>query len=163
VGLAAGQIGLLAGLLPLVTLVSAPLWGALADATWRRHALLLLAIGGTIAAMLALSRTASLQALIPIVVANAFFLAPLIPLVDNTGLAMLGEQRSLYARQRLWGAVGWGITAPAAGWLLDRTGIAAPFDGYVVLMFGCLLVAIGLPVGLSFMGAAWSERQTSGN
>ena len=96
VGLAAGQIGLLAGLLPLVTL---------ADATRQRHALLLLAIGGTIAAMLALSRTASLQALIPIVVVNAFFLAPLIPLVDNTILAMLNERRSLYRRQQLWNAV----------------------------------------------------------
>ena len=32
VGLSAAQIGLLSGILPLVTLVSAPLWGALADA-----------------------------------------------------------------------------------------------------------------------------------
>jgi len=35
-----------------VTLVSAPLWGALADATRRHHALLLLgAIGGSITAV----------------------------------------------------------------------------------------------------------------
>jgi MFS transporter, PPP family, 3-phenylpropionic acid transporter len=155
VGLSAAQIGLLSGLLPLVTLVSAPLWGALADAARRHHALLLLAIGGTMAAVLALSRTASLSALIPIVVVNAFFMAPIIPLVDSTVLTMLGERRSLYGRQRLWGAVGWGITAPVAGWLMDRTGMSASFGGYVVLMFGCFLVAIGLPVGRSHIGGTF--------
>jgi PPP family 3-phenylpropionic acid transporter len=154
-GLSAAQIGLLSGILPLVTLVSAPLWGTLADATRRHHALLLLAIGGTIAAVLALSRTASLSALIPIVVVNAFFMAPIIPLVDSTVLAMLGERRSLYGRQRLWGAIGWGISAPVAGWLMDRGGITSAFGSYIVMMFGCFLVAIGLPVGRSHISGSF--------
>ena len=154
-GLSAAQIGLLSGILPLVTLVSAPLWGALADATRRHHAVLLLAIGGTIAAVLALSRTASLSALIPIVVVNAFLMAPIIPLVDSTVLTMLGEQRSLYGRQRLWGAIGWGISAPVAGWLMDRGGITSAFGSYVFMMLGCFVVAIGLPVGRSHISASF--------
>jgi MFS transporter, PPP family, 3-phenylpropionic acid transporter len=155
VGLSASQIGLLSGVLPLVTLVSAPLWGALADATRRHHALLLLAIGGSMAAVATLSRAASLPALVAIVVANAFCLAPVIPLIDNTVLTMLGERRSLYGRQRLWGAIGWGITAPVAGWLMDRVGMSAAFGGYVILMLGCLLVATGLPVGRSHISSSF--------
>ena len=57
VGLSASQIGLLSGILPLVTLVSAPLWGGFADATRRHHVLLLFAIGGTIAAVLSAARS----------------------------------------------------------------------------------------------------------
>ena len=155
VGLSASQIGLLSGILPLVTLVSAPLWGGLADATRRHHALLLLAIAGTMAAVLALSRTASLSALIPIVMLNAFFMAPIIPLVDSTVLTMLGERRSLYGRQRLWGAIGWGITAPVAGWLMDRVGMTGGFGSYVLMMFGCFVVAISLPVGRSHISGSF--------
>jgi MFS transporter, PPP family, 3-phenylpropionic acid transporter len=154
-GLSAAQIGLLSGILPLVTLVSAPLWGAFADATRRHHALLLFAIAGTMAAVLALSRAASLQALVPIVIVNAFFMAPIIPLVDSTVLTMLGERRSLYGRQRLWGAIGWGITAPLAGSMMDRAGMTGAFGSYVFMMFGCFLVAIGLPVGRSHISASF--------
>jgi len=164
-GLSASQIGLLSGILPLMTLVSAPLWGGFADATRRHHALLLLAIAGTMAAVLALSRAANLQALIPIVVVNAFFMAPIIPLIDNTVLTMLGEQRNLYGRQRLWGAIGWGVTAPAAGWMMDRVGMAGGFGGYILMMFGCFMVAIGLPVGRSHISGSFRRgaRRLLGN
>ncbi len=164
-GLSASQIGLLAGLLPLVTLVSAPLWGGLADALGRHHALLLVAIGGSMAAVLGLSQATSLRWLIPLVMVNAFSLAPVIPLIDNTVLTMLGERRSLYGRQRLWGAVGWGVVAPVAGWLIDRTGMSAAFGGYVILLFGCLLAVAGLPVGrVSIGGSYWrGVRRLLGN
>ncbi|MCX7669181.1 MAG: MFS transporter, partial [Anaerolineae bacterium] len=118
-GLSAGQIGLLAGALPLVTLVSAPLWGGLADATGRHRALLVLAIGGSMAAVFGLWQLPGLRWLILFVVLNAFSLASVIPLIDNTVISMLGERRTLYGRQRLWGAVGWGAVAPIAGWLID--------------------------------------------
>ncbi|MBK6433511.1 MFS transporter [Candidatus Amarolinea dominans] len=94
-GMSASQIGLLSGLLPLVTLVSAPLWGGLADATQRHRPVLLLAMAGSIVAVAALSQTSGLRWLIPLVILNAFFLAPVIPLVDNTVLTMLGDRRSL--------------------------------------------------------------------
>lgn len=154
-GLSASQIGLLAGLLPLVTLVSAPLWSGLADVTGRHRALLLLALGGSVAAVLGLSQTGSLAGLILLVMLNAFSLAPVIPLIDNTVLAMLGERRSLYGQQRLWGAVGWGVVAPLAGRLIDSLGMAAAFGGYALLMFGCLLVVAGLPVGRTRIGGSY--------
>jgi len=88
-------------------------------------------------------------------VLNAFSLAPVIPLIDNTVLTMLGERRSLYGQQRLWGAVGWGVVAPVAGWLMDRAGMTAAFGGYVILMCGCLLVVVGLPVGRVNIGGSY--------
>ena len=145
-GMSASQIGLLSGLLPLVTLVSAPLWGGLADATQRHRPVLLLAMAGSIVAVAALSQTSGLRWLIPLVILNAFFLAPVIPLVDNTVLTMLGDRKSLYGRQRIGGAFGWGLMAPVAGWLIDRAGMSAAFGGYALLMLGCLVTVAGLPV-----------------
>lgn len=38
------------------------------------------------------------------------------------GAQLLGpERRSEWGRTRLWGAVGWGIVAPIAGFIVDQT------------------------------------------
>src|SRR4051812_1334028 len=55
VGLTGREIGLVASLSPLVSLLAAPLWGGLADATQQHRRLLFLAISGFLAAVLALS------------------------------------------------------------------------------------------------------------
>ena len=155
-GLSGSQIGLLAGSLPLITMISAPLWGAFADFTRRQRALLLSAIGGTLTAVLTLSHVTSLRWLIPVVMLNAFLMAPIIPLIDSAVLSVLGDRRSLYGRQRLWGALGWGIIAPVVGVLIDRLGLPIAFYGYAVMMFGCLLATIGLPMRqASISGAYW--------
>jgi PPP family 3-phenylpropionic acid transporter len=67
-------------------------------------------------------------------------------LVDNTVMEMLGEQRGRYGKQRLWGAVGWGIAAPLVGWLVERSGLHWTFFSYIVLMTAGLLVIWFLPV-----------------
>ena len=54
-GLTGTQIGFLAGIPPLVSLFSAPFWGALADMTQRHKLSLLIAISGAILLALALS------------------------------------------------------------------------------------------------------------
>ena len=42
--------------------------------------------------------------------------SPFISLLDSTVLTMLGEaRRPLYGRQRLWGAIGWGLCSLAVG------------------------------------------------
>jgi PPP family 3-phenylpropionic acid transporter len=151
-GLSGRQIGLLAGLLPLITIIVAPVWGALADTTRRHGRLLTLAIGGTLLSVLALSRATSMVGLLPIVVVYALFSAPIIPLVDNTVVAMLGERRDEYGKQRLWGAVGWGIAAPVAGQLIDRSGLGWAFYGYLALMFGGMVASTRLPVSHASIG-----------
>jgi PPP family 3-phenylpropionic acid transporter len=153
VGLSGRQIGLLAGMPPLISLVSASFWGGLADATQRHRRLLTLAIGGTLLAVLALSLATTFYWLIAVVVFYALVSAPILPLVDSTVVAMLGERKKEYGKQRLWGAVGWGLAAPVAGVLIDRTGLDWAFYGYVILMCGGLVVATRLPVSRAGIGA----------
>jgi len=146
VGLSGTQIGLLTGLAPIVTWLAAPLWGALADARQRHRAMLLTAITGAIITVLILARTTSLLWLVPVVAAYAFFGAPIIPLVDNSVMSLLGARGDRYGRQRMWGAVGWGLTGAVAGVVVERYGLPAGFGGYALLMGIGLFVASRLQV-----------------
>ena len=58
----------------------------------------------------------------------------LLPLIDNSALAILGNQTEKYGQIRLWGSIGWGIGAPLIGPL-----VASLFLGGTIL--GWRLVA----------------------
>ena len=149
IGLSGSQIGVLRGISPLIMLFAAPFWGALADATHQHKRLLLLSIGGALVAVFSLSLTTQYLWLIVVITAFAFVGAPIISLVDNTVIELLQEQRDKYGKQRLWGAVGWGLAAPIVGALSERSGQRWFFYGYLMLMFGAWIVAAKLPVSQS--------------
>lgn len=140
IGLSGAQIGLLAGVGPLITLVSAPLWTGAADAT-RRHRLLMgIAIGGAAAVAMVFP---SLRGLGPVFVALAFFsifTAPISSFADSATMHMLAEQRDQYGRVRLGGTIGWGIMALVAGIAIEAYGLKLAFWGYAATMFLALLV-----------------------
>lgn len=145
-GFTGSQIGLLASIPPLTTLFAAPFWGGLADAS-RRHRLVLAGtIVGAMTAVFALMQARQFWFIAPIVAIYAFFSAPIIPLIDNTVLALLGSFRHLYGKQRMWGAVGWGVAGPLAGWLTGLYGLSWSFIGYITLAGLALITTVGLPI-----------------
>ncbi len=161
IGLTGRTIGLLAGLPPLITLVAAPLWGGLADATNRHKQLLLAAIGGVIVVALSISMVTQLLWLLPLVAVYAFFSAPIVPLVDNTVLAMLGPLRNQYGKQRIWGAIGWGVSAAIMGIVIQRTDLRSAFYGYALFMGLGWIVAGRLPVVAAGIGSKfWNGLST---
>ena len=146
IGLSGRQIGLLAGITPLVTLFAAPLWGGLADALQQHKRLLLAAIGMTLMAVLALTFTKNLLGLVLLVTLYGLGTAPIMPLVDHAVLEMLGAHKDQYGRLRLWGALGWGVAGVGAGWLVERAGLQWAFYGFLLLMGSGALVAARLPM-----------------
>ncbi|MCX7681090.1 MAG: MFS transporter [Anaerolineae bacterium] len=157
IGLTGRQIGLLGGISPLVSLVAAPLWGALADATRQHKKLMLLALVLSVVAVGGLSIAPDFPWLMVAVIAFAFFGAPTMPIVDNTVVELLGEHRSEYGKQRLWGAVGWGLTSPIAGEVIERNGLHWAFYGYFALMGCAILVSLFLPVVQSSIRSSFSS------
>jgi MFS transporter, PPP family, 3-phenylpropionic acid transporter len=145
-GFSGQQIGVLRGIAPLITLVAAPLWGALADATRRHKLVWLMAILGTWGAVLALSSTASYALLIAIVIGHALFGAPIVPLADSAVISLLGERRDRYGTQRFWGAIGWGISGLLIGIVIERYGLRWSFIGSLIMMACAGLMAAGIPV-----------------
>jgi len=141
VGLDLAQIGLLVALPGLIQIAATPLWGLLADALRIHRALLPLVVVGSMAPVLLIARSSGFELLIALVALVAVFTAPVAPLSDSATLALLGANRSRYGAQRVWGAVGWGLSTLAAGELVDRLGPTGGIPGYLLL--GALAAAAG--------------------
>lgn len=167
-GISAGQIGVLAAVFPIMMLVSAPLWGSFVDASRKDKLALYLASFGAMASVFIMTGVETYLGLIVVVSAYAIFNAPIISMYDNSVMEMLGEQKSIYGRLRVWGSVGWGIMAPLVGWMIDRFSINAMFYWFLILMSMTLLVAWFLPLKRSprisppvpgswrvFLGKSW--------
>ena len=166
IGLSEGEIGLLAGIPPLLGLVAAPLWGGLSDATQQHRRLVSITVIGAATAVALLSQVTTLPWLVGAVILYAFCNAPIIPLVDHAVLLMLGERKADYGKQRLWGAVGWGLSATLFGALIEQTGLSWAFAGSLLFLGGCFFaaqkltvqsVALGQPFwqGLRFFATRW--------
>ena len=145
-GLTGREIGILTGIAPLMTLLGASIWSVLADLTQKHRVLFLVAIGGTWGSVLLLSQLNTFLWLIPAVVAYAFFVAPLMPLVDNTVMVLLGKEKDAYGRFRVWGAYGWGIAAAIMGWVLQQAELHWIFSGYLTLLLILFAIALRLPI-----------------
>lgn len=145
-GFSGRQIGVLAAIPPLLSLVVVPLWGAVADISQQVKNLILLAMAGAIAFVYFFSKATLFVAILPLVTAYAFFNTPIMPLLDSSTMAWLGPRRNLYGRIRLWGALGWGVSAPLIGWLIEQNGLQWAFYGYIILMTCGLVIALGVPM-----------------
>jgi PPP family 3-phenylpropionic acid transporter len=139
------QIGLLASLPGLILLVSAPIWGLLADAFRLHRVLLPLAVAGTLVPVLLIGRLTNYAALLVLVAVQSLFTAPVVALADSATLTLLGADRERYGAQRFWGAVGWGLSTIVFGWLIERFGERVIFAGYAGLSLLTVAAALALP------------------
>jgi MFS family permease len=144
IGLSGAQIGLLTGLAPLITMVGAPLWSGIADATHRHRLVLSFTILAAIASALVIPSIRNFVFLLPVIATYTFLTAPIGSLGDSATMSMLGDQREMYGRVRLGGSIGWGGMAYFAGRILDRNGIVWAFWIYAAGMVLNLLISQGL-------------------
>jgi MFS family permease len=74
-----------------------------------------------------------------IVAVEALVGAAVYPLSDAHAISISNEKQG-YGSIRLWGSLGWAITAFAGGWMVSRSGLVSIFVGYAVLYGLCILV-----------------------
>ncbi len=146
-GLSGTQIGLLASLSPLVTIIATPLWGALADATQRYKQLLLVMMAGCLLMVFLLSQATQFFWLIVIIAGFAFFAGSVMPLIDSSVLASLGEQKQRYGKLRLGGTIGFGLVSPLVGYITGRAGLEWSFYFYLLFFAITLALVIFFPIG----------------
>jgi MFS transporter, PPP family, 3-phenylpropionic acid transporter len=153
-GFTGTQIGILAGLTPLVTMVSAPFWTGLADQT-RRHRLIMSAtLFMSVVILIAVPGfSAFVPILLLIILFNAFY-APVSSFTDSATMHMLGDKKDLYGRVRLGGTFGFGIAASIAGVYIQNFGIRYAFWAGALLLFLALLVSQKLVFGQAHAGVA---------
>jgi MFS transporter, PPP family, 3-phenylpropionic acid transporter len=118
-GFSGAQIGLLAGMSPLIILVSAPLWTGIADATRLHRLLMSLAIAGTAATALVFPSLRTLGSVVLLIALYCFFTASIVSFADSATMTMLAGEKEQNGRIRLGGTIGWGVTALIAGILVQ--------------------------------------------
>ena len=122
-----------------------PLWGLLADRIGRARLIL---AGGSLlggACLALVGRTTVPAAVLGLLFLGGFFLVPLVPLAETLTMAALGNRRERYGQVRLWGSLGFIVTAWGFGGLVPRVGLApVPFlAGACLALAG--LVALAAP------------------
>jgi PPP family 3-phenylpropionic acid transporter len=140
-GFSGAQIGILSAVSPLISLAGAPFWTGIADVSHRHRLVmsstLLASIG--LAALFPFVRTiASVLLLISL---YSFMIAPVNSFADAATMTMLGDQRNMYGRVRVGGTIGWGVTAPIAGLVIEKYGLNLAFWSYAVILFISFLVS----------------------
>lgn len=133
-GFSGGQIGLLFGVSPLVSLFASPFWTGMADAGHKHKRVLFITIAAVVLLITLVPFIHSFALLFPLILLHTFFGAPIMALVDSATMSQLGEHRELYGRIRIWGTIGWGLSAPLIGFFLERFGLRWMFWLYPLLM-----------------------------
>ena len=142
IGFTGTQIGLLAGLSPLITLFSAPFWTGLADATHRHRLIMSFTLFGGSLVIFAFPFFLSFAAILFIVFLSTMLFAPISALADSATISMLGNERNLYGRLRLGGTIGFAIAAPIVGYLVQNEGLKMAFWGCAVMYFLAFLFSL---------------------
>ena len=140
-GFTGTQIGLLSAISPLISLAGAPFWTGIADTTNRHKLVMSLMILVCIALIASYPFARTFAAIFVLGSFFSFMIAPVNSLADTATLTMLGDQRQMYGRVRVGGALGWGAIAPLAGIVIDKYGLNWAFWSYAILMFIGFLVS----------------------
>lgn len=156
-GLSGPQIGALTAIPPLMLVIGASAWGAIADITAQHRRILGFSLLGSILFGYLISSASQFQSLLAIVALYSFFISPVGPLLDNSVLVALGKRSDQYGKFRLWGAVGWGMAAPIIGAVIERAGFRWSFAIYAVLLFISFLVALYMPIAKTGIGSRFSQ------
>ncbi|HUJ28274.1 MAG TPA: MFS transporter [Myxococcales bacterium] len=149
-GFSGEQIGVVMFAQQAVAAPAALLWGAAADRMGAPSRALSIAASGALVALSGLPLARSPAQVGLVLALSAAFTGGLVPLVDAATVHAAGPQ---YARTRLWGSVGFVVTAQAIGVLLAvrgerRADLAMPV-AYLACVVGYAAVAQGFPRALA--------------
>jgi len=143
------EIGLLAGVPALITLVFSPFLTGLADSTHRHRAILGIGIAVSVIIMAMLPSISNFAAVFLLILLFNVFMAPVTPMADSATMGMLGEERAMYGRIRMGGTIGWGIFALIAGKILDVFGLRMLFYVFSTIMLINLFISQKFSFGKS--------------
>ena len=151
------QVGILTALLPVITMITAPAWSALADATRKHKIVLLFTAGGAALSVVVMAQAETFGGLFATVLLFSICLAPILPIVDSAVLTMLGAHKERYGRVRLLASLGPALMGPLVATLVGRWGLPASFYSFVVCFLLVLLLLARLEIRIGSLGVSFSS------
>ena len=149
-GFSGTQIGLITGVTPLITIVSAPFWTNLADRTRRYHLIWGSLFALVIVTLVLFPYFKTFPIVFFLLVLINLVVGPFVSFTDTATMHMLGDEKAYYGRVRLGGTFGFGISAAVAGVLVEKYGLSSAFQASALLLTIAFLfsrkLAFGEPV-----------------
>jgi PPP family 3-phenylpropionic acid transporter len=147
-GIGPEGIGVVLGVMALVSVVAFPVWGVLADGPLGRDRAL--AISGALTALAGVAMIAAHDdplLLGAAVASTAVGSTAWGPVTDALALAALGAEAPGYGRLRLWASAGWSVSALGGGLIFERGGSVPLLIGFVVsaLALGAVGALVAVP------------------
>ncbi|MEK7991627.1 MAG: MFS transporter [Thiotrichaceae bacterium] len=145
IGFNSRQIGELVALLLVTKLVAPNIWGWLADSSGKH---LVWVRGGSLLAFISFSGLLIDQSYwwyVFIIVLFSFFWNAILPLIEVTTFAYLGDNAKRYSHIRLWGSVGFIVTVVALGLFFEKFSILWLPYLLIVLFIGIWLTSLVIP------------------
>ena len=143
-GLDLGLIGLMTALGAAAGLVSAPLWGALADRFAGSPLVIPVAALITAAGATALAFSEGVGAMAAALVLSSVAFAGIAPTLDARALETVSDDRNRYGGLRAWGSGAFIVVVAFTGALVERAGITSMFIVYVAALL--VLAVVSLPL-----------------
>ncbi|KAF8067258.1 acyl-protein thioesterase 1 [Scenedesmus sp. PABB004] len=133
---AAVQVGVLAAIKPWCSAPASFIWSALADRTGRHRSILLATFVAStlvrVAVVAVRGGGSAFAAFLALAVVGEVLAAPVGVIADAAVVSACAKDTD-YGKQRLWGAVGWGVLSAFAGELVSRYGLASGFAAFALL------------------------------
>jgi PPP family 3-phenylpropionic acid transporter len=155
------QIGLLAGIAPLITLFSLPLLTGLADRTNKHKLIMSLSLLAVISGLVLFPLLKTFIPFLVLAILFGVFFSPITALADSATIFMLGGKRDLYGRIRLGGTIGFGIVATVVGALVEDHGLQIAFWSAAGIYFVAFLTSQKLVHGGEASGASVDRGRAS--
>jgi PPP family 3-phenylpropionic acid transporter len=144
VGISGLRIGIIMSIAPIMVFLVQPMWGVVAD-RWGRRRTLLFTMFLASFAILGYVWNGGFWFFFFWTIVVAFATNPIGTLLDSTILDYVKEkQDSSYGRFRMWGAIGWMVSAPIVGTIITGRSIRLIFPiSMAVMLLGWLAGFLG--------------------
>ncbi|HEY3228957.1 MAG TPA: MFS transporter [Roseiflexaceae bacterium] len=158
-GLSGSKIGVILGMMPLISCLVQPLWGLVSDIYQLRRSALAVACFGVGAAAWLYNTSNDFVWLVGLTFVLSVMNGPIGPLGDALSLEYLEHQgrRDNYGSLRLWGALGFALSSFLIGALVVETAIRWIIPIYSTMMFMLGLLVLTLPDVSPPRAVAWWE------
>lgn len=166
-GLSNWQIGVLFAIGPLVVVTMQPAWGFVSDRLKTVKKLVIFQLLVTAFLSLLVFSLRSFELLLPALLLFNLFSYPIIPLTDSLTLSSVKSRGGHYGGFRLWGSLGFGLSAAIFGLIFRVYGLGLFPICYFLLLLVCFTISfflvdaeyIGRRAGLDDMKTLVSSRK----
>lgn len=142
------QIGVVAGIGPVIGVLARPVWGYAADRLNKKREVLAFLSVAIASAVWLYPWSSDFAGLVFASVMTVLFQTAVAPIADGVALDILEGRSHEWGRLRLWGSLAFAVLSWLSGFFYSRVGLGAMFPTYATLTICAAGSALLLPTGI---------------